>query len=78
LKAEADQIVQERVKRAFARLDTDNNGKISKEEARGLIKEHFDRIDTNKNGQIEFLELLQAARQRQEQKANEVTPHKQK
>jgi len=78
LKAEADQIVQERVKRVFARLDGDRNGKISKEEARGLIKEHFDRIDTNKDGLIEFEELLQAARQRHEQKASEATSHKQK
>jgi Ca2+-binding EF-hand superfamily protein len=78
LKAAADQIVQERVKMVFARLDADKDGKISKEEARGLIKEHFDRIDTNKNGLIEFEELLQAARQRQEQKASEAIPHKQK
>ena len=42
------------------------DGKISKEEARGLVKENFDRIDTNRDGFIQFDELLQAARERHE------------
>jgi len=78
LKTEADEIVQERVKRVFARLDADKNGKITKEEARGLIKEHFDKIDTNKDGSIEFNELLQAARERHEQKTSATQPTSQK
>jgi len=80
LKAEADQVVQERVKSAFTRLDANKDGKISKDEARGLIKEHFDKIDANKDGMIEYDELLQAARERHEQRtgAAQSTPQKQK
>ena len=68
LKAEADNILKERVKAAFDRLDTNKDGKISKEEAKGLIKEHFDKIDTNKDGFIDREELLKAAKEKHEQK----------
>jgi Ca2+-binding EF-hand superfamily protein len=71
LKAEADKIVNERVKGIFDRLDTDKDGKISKEEAKGLIKEHFDKIDTNKDGFIDFDELLKAAKEKRDAKAAE-------
>jgi len=48
-----------RVEKAFARLDTDNDGKISREEAaRGRrIAKHFDRIDADKDGFITRAEL---------------------
>ena len=69
LKAASEQIVQERVKNMFTRLDANKDGKISKDEAHGLIKEHFERIDSNKDGFIDFNELLQAARQRREEQA---------
>jgi Ca2+-binding EF-hand superfamily protein len=69
LKAEADKIINERVKAVFDRLDTNKDGKISKEEAKGLIKEHFDKIDTNKDGFIEFDELLKAAKEKRDAKA---------
>jgi Ca2+-binding EF-hand superfamily protein len=69
VKAQANRLLQERVKAAFDRLDTNKDGKISKDEARGLIKEHFGRIDTNKDGFIEYNELLQAAKERREHKA---------
>jgi len=64
LKAEANSVLQDRVKNVFARLDANKDGKISQDEARGLIKEHFANIDTNKDGLIDSDELLQAARQR--------------
>lgn len=67
LKAEADTILRERVQEVFGRLDVNKDGKVSKEEARGLVKEHFDRIDTNRDGFIAFDELLQAGRERHEQ-----------
>ena len=67
LEAEADQVLQQRVKEAFSRLDTKKSGRISKEEARGLIREHFDKIDTNKDGFIDFEELLKAAKNRNSQ-----------
>jgi Ca2+-binding EF-hand superfamily protein len=71
LKAQADQILQERVKEIFNQLDTNKDGKISRDEARGLIKEHFDRIDTNKDGYIELNELLHAAKERRQHEAAE-------
>ena len=72
LKAEADSILRERVKEVFNRLDTNKDGKISSNEARGLIKEHFAKIDTNQDGFIEYHELLNAARERRELQSKEV------
>jgi len=69
LKAAADRILEERVREAFNRLDANQDGKISKEEARGLIREHFDQIDSNKDGFISFDELTKAAKERREHKA---------
>ncbi|HLJ96535.1 MAG TPA: EF-hand domain-containing protein [Gemmataceae bacterium] len=81
VKAEADRFLQDRVREVFQRLDSNRDGKLSKTEARGLIKEHFDKIDTNKDGFITFDELLKAAKERREQKAagsptstNQATP----
>jgi Ca2+-binding EF-hand superfamily protein len=74
LKTEADNILRERVKAAFERLDTNKDGKISKDEAKGLIKEHFDKIDTNKDGFIDFDELLKAAKERRDEKAAQTKP----
>jgi Ca2+-binding EF-hand superfamily protein len=69
LKAEADNILTERVKGVFSRLDANKDGKISKEEAKGLLKDHFDKIDTNKDGFIDFDELLKAAKEKRDAKA---------
>jgi Ca2+-binding EF-hand superfamily protein len=71
LKAERERILAERVKGIFDRLDTNKDREISKDEARGLIKEHFDRIDRNSDGVITYEELLQAA---QEKHAQKTTP----
>ena len=70
LKAERERIVAERVKAIFDRLDTNRDGKISKDEAKGLIKEHFNKIDRNGDGVISYEELLQAAQERREPKAS--------
>ena len=69
LKAEREHIVAERVKKIFDRLDTNRDGKISKDEAKGLIKEHFGKIDRNGDGVITYEELLQAAQEKQASKA---------
>jgi Ca2+-binding EF-hand superfamily protein len=69
LKAEREQIVAERVKKIFDRLDTNRDGKITKDEAKGLIKEHFNQIDRNGDGVITYEELLQAAQEKQASKA---------
>jgi len=76
LKAESDRILQDRVREVFSRLDTNQDGKISKEEAHGLIKEHFDKIDTNKDGFISFDELAKAAKERREHKSPQANPTK--
>ncbi len=68
LKAERDHILAERVDHLMQRLDTNHDGKISKDEAKGLIKEHFDRIDANKDGVIDRDELLKAAKERRDAK----------
>jgi Ca2+-binding EF-hand superfamily protein len=77
LQTQADQIRNERVQRVFHGLDVDRNGKISRQQARGLIKEHFDRIDKNKDGFITLDELQAAAKEHCEQKAanSQATDH---
>ena len=47
------------VEKAFARLDTDNDGKISREEAsKGpRLARHFDAIDADKDGFVTRAEL---------------------
>jgi Ca2+-binding EF-hand superfamily protein len=42
--------------------DANNDGKISKDEAPGMIKERFDRIDTNSDGVIDEAEIGQMIR----------------
>jgi hypothetical protein len=69
LKAEREHIVAERVKKIFDRLDTNRDGQISKDEAKGLIKEHFNKIDRNGDGFITYQELLQAAQEKQASKS---------
>jgi Ca2+-binding EF-hand superfamily protein len=71
LKSARDRILEERVRGVFDRLDADKDGKVSKDEARGLVREHFDHIDANKDGAITFEELVKAARERREAKSTE-------
>jgi Ca2+-binding EF-hand superfamily protein len=42
------------------RFDANGDGKISRDEARGKLKEHFDRIDANGNGFLEPDEIRKA------------------
>jgi Ca2+-binding EF-hand superfamily protein len=44
------------------RMDTNKDGRISREEAQGRIKENFDKIDTNKDGFLDKEELLRMAK----------------
>jgi Ca2+-binding EF-hand superfamily protein len=49
--------VERRVTDVFERMDTNKDGKISKDEAKNFIAQAFDRIDTNKDGFIDKEEL---------------------
>jgi Ca2+-binding EF-hand superfamily protein len=64
LKAACDQFVCDRVDELIADLDANKDGKISKDEARGRLKEDFDKIDLNKDGFIDREELIKAASKR--------------
>jgi Ca2+-binding EF-hand superfamily protein len=61
LKAMRQRLLEERVDRRMEELDANRDGKISREEARGRIKENFDKIDANHDGFIDRAELLRAA-----------------
>jgi EF hand domain-containing protein len=41
-------------------MDTDKNGKISKEEWMKFMSDEFDRLDANHNGELDPKELLQS------------------
>src|ERR1700730_13312243 len=49
----ADEVVESLLKQ----MDTDKDGKISREEAKGKLAESFDKIDTNKDGYLDRKEL---------------------
>jgi Ca2+-binding EF-hand superfamily protein len=64
LKTIRQELVEERVDAIIKELDTNKDGKISRDEARGMLKQNFDMIDTNKDGFIDRAELLRAASER--------------
>ncbi len=41
-------------------MDTDENGKISKQEWMKFMEAEFDRLDKDKNGQLDVKELTQS------------------
>lgn len=49
--------VERRVSDVFERMDTNKDGKISKDEAKNFIAQNFERIDANKDGFIDKDEL---------------------
>jgi Ca2+-binding EF-hand superfamily protein len=51
---------QERGDAIIKDLDSNHDGKISRDEARGLLREDFDQIDTNKDGFLDRDELRKA------------------
>ena len=53
-------IASEKCKELLALMDTDKNGKISKQEWMKFMEAEFDRLDTTKNGRIDPKELLKS------------------
>ncbi len=53
-------LVEPGVKRMLLLMDTDKNGKISKEEWMKFMEAEFDRLDRDKKGQLEAKELEQS------------------
>jgi Ca2+-binding EF-hand superfamily protein len=47
----------EQLRARLKEMDTDKDGKISKEEAQGRVKENFDRIDANSDGFVDEAEI---------------------
>ena len=48
------------VKQLLLLMDTDKNGKISKQEWMNFMEAEFDRLDTAKNGQLDVKQLAQS------------------
>lgn len=61
LKAARSRLLKGRIDSLFKQLDTNNDGKISRAEAKGQIRQDFDEIDRNRDGYIEPEELMRAA-----------------
>jgi Ca2+-binding EF-hand superfamily protein len=61
LKVGQQQIVQDRIKFLFDELDADKDGRISKTEARGQLRQDFNQLDANRDGFIDRDELRRAA-----------------
>jgi Ca2+-binding EF-hand superfamily protein len=69
-KKTADEIVESLLKQ----MDTNNDGKISREEAKGKLAEAFDKIDTNKDGYLDRKELRALAERMLAQKGGPFGP----
>jgi len=69
LKDGRERLIKARVNALFKDLDANQDGRISREEARGQIRGDFDRIDANRDGFIDRNELMHAAEQRPPQPA---------
>jgi hypothetical protein len=50
----------EEVKQLLLLMDTDKNGKISKQEFMSFMEKEFDRLDTDKNGELDPKELTRS------------------
>ena len=53
-------IASEKAKELLALMDTDKNGKISKQEWMKFMEAEFDRLDKDKKGALDRSELLQS------------------
>ena len=51
---------EEEVKQLLLLMDTDKNGKISKEEYMKFMEAEFDRLDRDKRGYLDIKEIIQS------------------
>jgi len=51
---------EDEVKQLLLLMDTDKNGKISKQEYMKFMEEEFDRLDKDHNGELDVKELTQS------------------
>jgi len=51
---------QDEVKQLVLLMDTDKNGKISKQEFMNFMSAEFDRLDTDKSGELDVRELTKS------------------
>src|SRR5579863_922101 len=51
---------EDEVKQLLLLMDTDKNGKISKQEFMKFMEAEFDRLDTDKSGELDAKELTQS------------------
>lgn len=54
----------------FAHMDKNEDGKLSKKEVKGPLKDHFSKIDTNEDGYLSREELESAPKPRRRQNRN--------
>ena len=52
-----DIFAEEYTKKLLILMDTDKNGKVSKQEFMNFMSKEFDRLDTNHDGQLDINEL---------------------
>jgi Ca2+-binding EF-hand superfamily protein len=55
-----DSVAEENVKQLLLLMDTDKNGKISKQEWMKFMEAQFDGLDKDKKGQLDRVELLES------------------
>jgi Ca2+-binding EF-hand superfamily protein len=53
-------VAEENVKQLLLLMDTDKNGKISKQEWMKFMEAQFDTLDKDKKGQLDRVELLES------------------
>jgi Ca2+-binding EF-hand superfamily protein len=58
--ADKQALAEDEVKQLLLLMDTDKNGKISKQEWMRFMEAEFDRLDKNKNGELDVKEIAQS------------------